>query len=190
MIAYVIFNFPSIYLIEKQGLRFTTLFSVILQMVGYWIRTIDNHKFAWSVLGQSIAAISNPFIFNMINKVSAIWFPVEERMLATTITVCATYLGSIQGFYQPLYFVKTEVPERDHHGKAQETIQQEIGDLLRNQAIIQLIIFIICYFWMIEPEIEQHPQDEAEDQDIDPISVNDQSFTRRSIHPQTTRSVR
>jgi len=53
-LAYIPFNFPSNYLMDKYGLWSPTIISVLCNIIGAWIRIISSgpsYGFYWIILG-------------------------------------------------------------------------------------------------------------------------------------------
>ena len=72
-----------------------------------------NSGFIACLIGQTLLAIGQPFIYNMPAKLSAVWFPPEERLFSTMIGVNTSILGSLVGFYLPVLAVTEDVPADD-----------------------------------------------------------------------------
>ena len=46
---YLPVNFPSVYIVDKYGLRMGTIFGIVFSTVGLWIRCLVNVSF-WTLL--------------------------------------------------------------------------------------------------------------------------------------------
>jgi len=57
MVAFVIFNFPANYILDKYGLRFGVILGCTLTLSGMWTKCLINSWFDWILVGQTLAAI-------------------------------------------------------------------------------------------------------------------------------------
>lgn len=105
MIMFAPVNFFATWYTDTRGMRPTLIIGVALQCVGFWIRTLANTSFSTVVIGQSIIAIGQPFIYNLSAEISAVWFPKNERVISTTIAVNMAIVGCIAGFFLPIVMV-------------------------------------------------------------------------------------
>jgi len=83
------------------------LCGLILTVVGAWVRVggLGPSTFWIGVIGQTLAAIGQPFILNAPPKVASNWFPDGERTIATTLCSLANPLGVAFGFLLPTIVV-------------------------------------------------------------------------------------
>jgi hypothetical protein len=54
-------------------------------------------------------------MYNQPVKISAVWFPKEERIVSTMIGVNFSIVGNMMGFFLPYVFVTTKVDESMEH---------------------------------------------------------------------------
>jgi FLVCR family MFS transporter 7 len=106
MIVYLPMNPIATSLIENHGLRKSLLLGVSIETVGFWLRTFINKGFYFNMLGQTLIAIGQPFIYNQPVKLSKIWFPKEERIVSTMISINFSIVGNTVGFFLPLLFLR------------------------------------------------------------------------------------
>ena len=112
--TYVLFSPLSIWLIEVRGIRASLLLGVLLQLVGSVLQTYVGDHFSYLVIGQTILTIGQPIIVNMSAKVSANWFPKEERVVSTMTSLIFGQIGGALSFVVQLGFV--DGPQyRKHH---------------------------------------------------------------------------
>ena len=86
MIFYVTYLFLSIVsaaLIETKGIRYALIVAVVMQTLGFWLRTLVNYHFSFCIIGQTIISLGQPMIINMCSTLSANWFPPRERVVST-----------------------------------------------------------------------------------------------------------
>jgi MFS family permease len=101
-LAYVLFNFPSCYVIEKKSIYLSVSISSMFLVLGSFIKTWSIYSVAFSFIGQMFCAIAQPFIFNSNTKIVATWFRSERRLIATCFLFSVNGLGIVLGFYLPL----------------------------------------------------------------------------------------
>ena len=82
-VTYLVLSLVSVALIETKGIRYALIVAVVLQTLGFWLRTLVNYHFIFCVLGQTIISLGQPMIINMCSKLSANWFPPKERVVST-----------------------------------------------------------------------------------------------------------
>ena len=104
-------NFPSNFIMDKYGAKTGILIGCVLTILAMWIKIFINSGFYIVLIGQTLAAIAQPFILNAPAKVSAAWYSEEGRAMATTIASAANPLGVAIGFVFPSFFVPDDVTE-------------------------------------------------------------------------------
>lgn len=105
LFAYVPGAFASVYLMERFGLRRCLLVGAssnaiagVLRYVGSLVAfQAPSAGFAITMLGQTIGALAQPVFTNAPARISADWFPVQERDAATTIAVLSNVVGTAIG---------------------------------------------------------------------------------------------
>ena len=51
MFAYLPLNFPSVFALDKWGLRYGVLIGISLTTLGLWLRSLINYSFTWVIVG-------------------------------------------------------------------------------------------------------------------------------------------
>lgn len=97
-------NFPSVAVLDKYGLWWGIGFGMVTTTVGLWVRCLINEGFAFAIIGQTIMAIGQPFLYNAPTKISANWFPERERIVSTSIAAYANIFGIAFGCFVPSIF--------------------------------------------------------------------------------------
>lgn len=108
-IVYIPIVVPASWLLTKpNGLRRTVLLSALGILVGSFLRSIPSFvgsafcKTAYAVaflhMGQIVNAAVGPLVMASPSKLSAVWFPDNERTTATAIGAMANNFGSAVGF--------------------------------------------------------------------------------------------
>jgi MFS family permease len=95
-LIFVITAIPVGIFIDKKGFKISVAVGSIFLAVFSILRifsAIPDYNFTILLISQSGAAISQPFIFGSITKLSASWFPDEEQGLATGLGTIGLFLG-------------------------------------------------------------------------------------------------
>lgn len=150
--------FPSVYIIEKFGLRVGLIQGVILQCCGYWLQQFMTHSFKLVIAGQVFIAIGMPFIQNTPSKLSALWFYQKHRLFASVLGSVAPFLGFIASIkisnalviFQPL-------PLNDYFNitarqKDMQTVSTELDLYLLVIAVIETLVLLIVLIGFREVE--------------------------------------
>jgi len=84
----------------KKGLRVAVILGSVIVLIGCILRCFARtpHTFWLIVLGQALNAAVGPIVMALPPKISAVWFPVDERTTATAITGFSNSVGSVIGF--------------------------------------------------------------------------------------------
>jgi hypothetical protein len=105
----------SIFLMKYFNLKrsleicgFLTMFGAMLRYIAAMNRNDwGNENTYWvMLLGQAFAALGQPMFLNSPPAVASIWFPVEEREIATTIGSTFSPIGSAIGQIIPFLLVE------------------------------------------------------------------------------------
>lgn len=95
-LIFVIIAVPVGIFIDKKGFKISVSLGAIFLAVFSIIRIISvitDYNFIILLISQSGAAISQPFIFGSITKLSASWFQDREQGLATGLGTIGLFLG-------------------------------------------------------------------------------------------------
>jgi MFS family permease len=116
---------------KLYGLRVSLLIAAFFTVVGAFFRFIGvyvrndvggNWSYTLVFLGTAFAAIIQPIYINYPPTVSAIWFPMSERDIATSIGSMSNPLGNAIGTLIPVYIVRRTTVDNDNnyqvHGMA------------------------------------------------------------------------
>ena len=71
----LILNIPSVYILDKYGLKVGVIIGMLLNVSGLLLRTLINYNLLFSILGQTLLAMAAPFVINSPSKFSKNWFP-------------------------------------------------------------------------------------------------------------------
>ncbi|CEF59750.1 Major facilitator superfamily and Major facilitator superfamily domain, general substrate transporter-containing protein [Strongyloides ratti] len=94
-------GFLSIYMMDRWGIRTSAILGGTINMIGNILRLIStapyitdkSTRFIIVMIGQSLASISQPFIMFLPTKMSAYWFPENQRAFSNTLASMANPLG-------------------------------------------------------------------------------------------------
>ncbi len=93
MIFYLIMSIPASYYIDRFGIVKGVGVGAILMVAGAALKGFSGNSFTMVLAGQILLAIAQPFVINAPTAVSARWFPVKERAIATGLATLAQYIG-------------------------------------------------------------------------------------------------
>ncbi|XP_052748835.1 uncharacterized MFS-type transporter C09D4.1 [Galleria mellonella] len=130
MITYIPLIFPASWLLDKAGLRVTTIIGAFGTCAGSWLKvfSVPQDMFWLGFTGQTVVAIAQVFILNVPPRLAAVWFGADQVSSACSVGVFGNQLGVAVGFFLPPMLVR-----------AQGTIE-EIG------ADFQLMFYIVAAF--------------------------------------------
>ncbi|CDW85706.1 major facilitator superfamily protein [Stylonychia lemnae] len=143
----------------KLGFRYGVLIGIFLTTVGLWLRCLINYNFIWALIGQTILAVAQPFLYNAPPKISANWFGKKERLYSTSVAANANTLGVAIGYFIPALFVKDEDEFNDEDAK------NHTWQLMICLAAISTIILVPVAFTLKDkpptpPSLSQQDTDE------------------------------
>lgn len=104
----------------KRSLEIAGVLTVIGALMRYLAALFDSHLSYGAVywlmfVGQCLGAIAQPMFLNSPPMVAAIWFPVKERDLATTVGSMCSPIGNAIGQLIPVFLVsQTSKSGGDH----------------------------------------------------------------------------
>jgi len=96
----------------RNGISDLVKIAILLSAAGGAIRCISflDPKASWALpvvgFAQTLIALAGPIVMAAPPKLSARWFPVHERTIATAISSCANNIGSGVGYVVPPYLVQ------------------------------------------------------------------------------------
>uniref|UniRef100_K1QVM3 Major facilitator superfamily domain-containing protein 7-a n=1 Tax=Magallana gigas TaxID=29159 RepID=K1QVM3_MAGGI len=100
MVASVPFGFTASWVLDTYGLRSSILMSAWLNGIGNFLRNVSTFdgislelRFWILLAGQTLAAISQPFVMFAPTKLAALWFPDSQRATANMLASMANPLG-------------------------------------------------------------------------------------------------
>uniref|UniRef100_A0A0N4ZCM3 MFS domain-containing protein n=1 Tax=Parastrongyloides trichosuri TaxID=131310 RepID=A0A0N4ZCM3_PARTI len=94
-------GFLSIYMMDKWGIKTSAIIGGTINLIGNALRLISTSdiisdkdtRFIIVLVGQSLASIAQPFVMFLPTKMSAFWFPEDQRAISNTLASMANPLG-------------------------------------------------------------------------------------------------
>lgn len=97
MIVYIFVSVPASWIIDKYGIRIGIGTGAILTGIFGFLRGMSGVNYNMLLAAQVGIAAGQPFILNAITKLSARWFPLEERATAAGLGTLSMYIGILLG---------------------------------------------------------------------------------------------
>ena len=107
MVVFIFLSMPSAYAMSKYGVRSILTLAAGFDALATLFQYFGSHQdgYSWVVVGQFFAAVAYSNILYIPGKLSAVWFPAQERGMATSIGVFMNVLGVAVGFVKPSYMI-------------------------------------------------------------------------------------
>ena len=93
MIVYIPITFLSAWIIDKYGFKIGAGIGVIIAGIFGLLRFVAFDSYLLVLIFQIGIGVGQPFILNAITKLSANWFPDDERTTATGLALISQFLG-------------------------------------------------------------------------------------------------
>jgi MFS family permease len=99
MIVYIPITFLSAWIIDKYGFKIGAGIGAIIAGIFGFLRFIAFDSYLLVLIFQIGIGVGQPFILNAITKLSANWFPDDERTTATGLALISQFLGIALGMF-------------------------------------------------------------------------------------------
>jgi MFS family permease len=106
MIVYVVVSIPASWIIDKYGIRIGVGIGAVFTGIFGLLRGFVGPDYQMLLIAQIGIAVGQPFILNAITKLSARWFPLEERATAAGLGTLAMYIGILAGMTVTPYLIR------------------------------------------------------------------------------------
>lgn len=145
-IMYLPGTYVCVLVMQKYGMRANLLIAGVVTLLGALLRVVGTAArdqlggtgaYAVVFMGQFLAALAQPMFVNVPAAFAGIWFPSDEREIATTITSLFNPLGNALGQILPPMFVT----ERD------DGSVQGMRDLMVAEAVLIAVPLVVVYFF-------------------------------------------
>jgi cyanate permease len=97
MVIFILFSIPASWIIDTYGIRIGVGIGALLTGIFGLMRGFAGSNFDFLLISQIGIAIGQPFLLNAITKLSARWFPINERATASGLGTLAMYIGILAG---------------------------------------------------------------------------------------------
>jgi len=97
MVVFILFSIPASWIIDTYGLRIGVGIGALLTGFFGLTRGFAGTNFNLVLISQIGIAIGQPFLLNAITKLSARWFPIQERAIASGLGTLSMYIGILCG---------------------------------------------------------------------------------------------
>jgi cyanate permease len=97
MVVFILFSIPASWIIDQYGIRVGVGIGAVLTGSFGLIRGFASTNFEVLLAAQIGIAIGQPFLLNAITKLSARWFPINERATASGLGTLSMYVGILAG---------------------------------------------------------------------------------------------
>ena len=161
-LASSVFSFAGLFtgllanmLIQKVGIRKSTILTALLFTLGMGVKMLGNWNFYMIIAGEVIAGLGGPFVQNGIGNFADHWFEGPKRGICTSILSTMNPIGTMVGFVYPFIFVSTK-----------GTVTQQRNQI--NQYFLSHVVFtgallIICILFF--QERSKHHKSNANDRE-------------------------
>jgi len=93
MLVFLLLSLPASYVIDTYGIKKGIGLAAIFTIIGSIIKAFGASSLMTVFIGQVFLSIAQPFILNGITALSARWFPINERAIASGLIALAQYIG-------------------------------------------------------------------------------------------------
>lgn len=97
MIVYMVVSIPASWVIDTYGIKVGAGIGAVLTGFFGLMRGWAGADYNMVLIAQIGIAIGQPFLLNAITKLSAVWFPLEERATAAGLGTLSMYVGILAG---------------------------------------------------------------------------------------------
>jgi len=97
MVVFIAVSIPASWIIDRYGIRIGVGLGALLTGIFGLTRAFASTNFDLLLISQIGIAIGQPFLLNAITKLSARWFPINERATASGLGTLSMYIGILAG---------------------------------------------------------------------------------------------
>ncbi|MHA1376809.1 MAG: MFS transporter [Candidatus Helarchaeota archaeon] len=99
MIVYIPVTFLASWILDKYDFKVGTVIGALIIAIFGFLRIFTTGNYMLVLIFQLILAVGQPFLLNSITKLSANWFPPEERTTSSGIGLMSIFLGTALGLF-------------------------------------------------------------------------------------------
>ena len=152
-IMFLVGVFPYMWLVKKKGLRMPVVSGAVFMAMGAAIRCLNTSGLSPTYdrvtlhLGQAVNGLASAIFWFACTKISAVWFPLHERVISTTIGLLSGTCGIAVSFLVSPYSVKyIALRISDGFEPVDEDYAVAIQILFYGQALMAAILCLITLF--------------------------------------------
>jgi MFS family permease len=134
MVIFILFSIPASWIIDTYGIRIGVGIGALLTGVFGLTRAFAGTNFNLLLVSQIGIAIGQPFLLNAITKLSARWFPIQERAIASGLGTLSMYIGILGGMIITPFL----------------TLNSGIGGMLYSYGILSVIAAVVFILFVKE----------------------------------------
>jgi len=97
MVVFILFSIPASWIIDRYGIRIGVGIGALLTGIFGMTRGFAGTSFDLLLISQLGIGVGQPFLLNAITKLSARWFPINERATASGLGTLSMYIGILAG---------------------------------------------------------------------------------------------
>lgn len=97
MVVFILFSIPASWIIDQYGIRIGVGIGALLTGIFGMTRGFAGTSFNLLLISQLGIGVGQPFLLNAITKLSARWFPINERATASGLGTLSMYIGILAG---------------------------------------------------------------------------------------------
>jgi MFS transporter, FLVCR family, feline leukemia virus subgroup C receptor-related protein len=149
MYVYILLSFPALYSLHVYKLRIGLLVGGGLNLLGAVLKYWGRSSYPWVYTGTVVCGMCQTLTLAMPPLISTLWFPDQERGMATSLGVLANQLGAAIGLGVTIFVpFRTAVVQdaSDSSGEAAAVTVMDGDQLkryLRCQMLLSLFSFIL-----------------------------------------------
>lgn len=191
LILYPVGSVLASYSKSNYGLRVSLLIAAFFTVVGAFFRFIGVYvrnsvggtsAYVMVFIGTAIVAIVQPIYINFPPTVSAIWFPVAERDIATAIGSMSNPVGNAIGTLIPVFIVYRNSSDDDKGSSI-----QGMSTLMLVEFLAVLVPLIVAWFSLMDSP--PTPPSHSASLKITELSVHSSSALHSAVVAQTVASM-
>jgi MFS transporter, FLVCR family, feline leukemia virus subgroup C receptor-related protein len=148
MYVYIPLSFPALYSLHVYKLRIGLLLGGGLNLLGAVLKYWGMSSYPWVYTGTVVCAMCQTLTLAMPPLISTLWFPDQERGMATSLGVLANQLGAAMGLGITIFVpFRTIVVQdaSDSSGEAAVTVMDsdQLKRYLRCQMFLSVFSFLL-----------------------------------------------
>eukprot|EP00794_Sanderia_malayensis_P018065 gene18065-19874_t len=160
-ITFVLFVFPSAWVLDVKGLRTSTVLCAFFIAIGSGLRCLSNEPSTSTVLihiGQFLLGIGGPVAQSSGTVLSSTWFPPKQRTTATAVASLASYMGTAISFVIGPRFVTDIDVVPKINGTYPNNVRKQISGEIMNLLYVEFgiacfLLLLVLLFFPAKPPV-------------------------------------